>query len=61
MPGDYKVQVSLNGVGDIGTSSTTAADFSYKLAVSSITPTTGSFYGGTLVTITGGYFSPNLL
>jgi hypothetical protein len=58
LPGNYSVQVSINGVGDIPPFNAIANLFAYQVSILSITPNTGSYYGGTLVTITGINFSP---
>ena len=57
--GSYEVEVNIIGQGDIEATPDTANDFTYELEVQSISPTSGSYYGGTLVTITGKNFSPN--
>lgn len=61
LAGNYKVEVSIAGVGDIPPASPTVNDFKYELLITSISPTSGPYYGGTLVTITGVNFSPDLL
>lgn len=49
------------GFGEISPVNSTANDFAYELAITSISPSTGAYYGGTLITITGINFAPNIL
>jgi hypothetical protein len=52
--GSFILQVSLpNGNGDSIAATINSNVFNYVFSVSSISPTTGSYYGGTLLTITG--------
>jgi hypothetical protein len=51
LAGKYKVQVNLIGLGEIMPNSSTVNDFAYELVMTSVTPSTGSFYGGTLINI----------
>lgn len=60
LTGKYKVQVNIIGVGEALPSSTTVNDFAYELIINSVTPSSGSYNGGTLVTIQGINFSPAL-
>ena len=60
LPGDFEVDVYLDGFGSIPASPSTANDFTYELLVTDVSPTSGSYYGGTLITITGVNFSPEL-
>ena len=60
LPGDFEVDVFLDGFGTIPASPSTANDFTYELLVTDVSPVSGSYYGGTLVTITGVNFSPEL-
>lgn len=53
--------VSIDGVGDISPVDAQVDDFTYELLVGGVSPTTVSYYGGTLVTITGTNFSPDRL
>jgi hypothetical protein len=56
--GDFTVQVNLATTGDsviVGGSN----QFSYAFSINSISPSTGSYYGGTLITISGVNFSPD--
>ena len=58
LPGQFDVVVSIDGSGDVPASPTTANDFVYELVIDSVSPTTGGYNGGTLITITGRNFSP---
>jgi hypothetical protein len=59
LPGNFLVQVGLpNTVGDSIESAPGANLFSYSFTITSISPNTGSYNGGTLLTITGTNFSP---
>lgn len=60
LTGKFEVQVNLLGIGEAIASPTTANDFAYELVVNSVTPSTGSYYGGTLVNLKGINFSPAL-
>ena len=51
--GDYTVEVNLPTIGDSIAAGANTNAFSYKFTVSSISPQTGSYYGNTLLTITG--------
>jgi hypothetical protein len=50
--------VTLTSNGNSIASMPNANAFSYVFSVSSISPNTGSYNGGTLITITGVNFSP---
>jgi hypothetical protein len=51
------VQSSTPGVGGASVAATAGADsFSYAFTVTSVSPSTGSYNGGTLLTITGTNF-----
>lgn len=39
----------------------TANDFKYELVITSVSPSMGAYHGGTLVTLAGINFSPELL
>ena len=52
VPGKYPVSVETRGVKSYG-----KVDFSYFLEITSVSPATGSFLGGTVLTITGRGFS----
>ena len=52
-PGNFDVVVTLAGSGDIPPVSSSDNDFVYELVINSISPTSGSHHGGTLITITG--------
>lgn len=51
LAGKYKVQVNLIGIGEALPSSSTVNDFTYELVITSVTPATGSYNGGTLLDI----------
>lgn len=57
--GVFTVVVNKLGAGDSVEATTGIATFTYEIVVTSITPTTGSPNGGTLLTITGRNFSPD--
>lgn len=57
--GTYFVEVNIPGNGDSVPATTNANRFRYLFNINSISPQTGSFYGGTLLTITGVNFSPS--
>jgi hypothetical protein len=58
-PGTFTVQVTLNnGAGDSQAITNGADQFQYGFTISSVSPNTGSYYGGTLLTINGTNFSP---
>ena len=59
LPGAYDVKVKIEGKGDIEPSDSSADDFVYELVIESISPSSGSYHGGTVLTITGRNFSPN--
>ena len=56
--GTYHVQVQVLGVGFSMESQQQSSLFSYDLAVTSTSPSIGSIYGGTIITILGNNFSP---
>lgn len=59
LPGVFTVQVSLPNSNGNSVPATVGADqFSYVFTITSISPTTGSYFGGTLLTLTGINFSP---
>ena len=55
--GTYKVEVNVATTGDSLTFTVGANQFSYEVVINSISPSSGSYYGGTLLTITGTNFS----
>lgn len=57
LAGKYKVQVNLIGVGEALPSNSAVNDFTYELVITSVTPATGSYNGGTLLDISGINFS----
>ena len=54
--GDFKVEVNTVANGD-SVSTGNASAFSYVFGIASVSPSTGSYNGGTLLTITGNSFS----
>jgi len=56
--GNYIVQVNTVANGDSVAGSANSNAFSYVVSVASVSPATGSYNGGTLLTITGSNFSP---
>lgn len=59
LPGQFDVNVIKTGDGNAIANPTTANDFIYEVLISSVSPSTGSVYGGTLLTITGTNFIPD--
>lgn len=60
LQGVYDVKVMIDGVGDALPITSDVDDFRYDLAIESVSPTSGSYYGGTLITIVGRYFSTDV-
>lgn len=60
LAGKYKVQVNILGVGEAIPDTSSANDFTYELVINSVTPTSGSYNGGTLIHLKGINFSPAL-
>ncbi len=59
LPGVYTVEVTLSSTAGNSVPAANGTNiFEYKLQVISVYPTTGSLFGGTLITITGVNFSP---
>lgn len=56
LAGDYVLQVNLQVLGDSVPFSDGADSFSYSVTVTSVSPTSGSINGGSLITITGTNF-----
>jgi hypothetical protein len=56
LPGMFDVNVIKTGFGNAIPTPTTANDFTYEVVIDSISPTSGSIGGGTLITITGRNF-----
>lgn len=56
LAGDYKVKVNIPALGDSVAFSAGDDIFSYKVTVTSVSPSTGSINGGSLITITGTNF-----
>ncbi len=61
LPGNFDVNVIKEGFGNAIANPTTANDFVYEVVIESVTPNTGSISGGTLITITGRNFVPDVL
>lgn len=61
LPGDFDVLVQKAGLGYAQVNPVGANAFTYGIFVDSISPSTGSINGGTILTITGSNFSPVLL
>lgn len=57
LPGSFKVQVQISGLGMALPNTTSCNDFTYQLVITSVTPTSGSYNGGTLIHIQGKNFS----
>lgn len=57
--GSFKVQVNVASAGDSIPNPPTSNAFSYVFSISSVSPSSGSYYGGTLLTIKGVNFSPD--
>ena len=53
MEGTFTVEVNLPSLGDSVPAVNNANVFNYAFTVSSVSPSTGSIWGGTLLTITG--------
>lgn len=60
LAGNYKVQVNMIGVGEIMPNSSNVNDFAYELVITGVSPSSGSYNGGTLINIEGINFSPAL-
>ena len=61
LPGQFDVNVVVAGFGNAIATPPTANDFKYEVVIDSILPATGSFNGGTLLTITGRNFVADTL
>lgn len=61
LPGNFDVNVIKTGFGNAFPNPTTANDFTYEVVIDSISPSTGSIGGGTLITITGRNFVADVL
>ncbi len=57
-PGNYTVQVTVDEHGDSQPANSGSDLFTYDFAITSVSPSSGSYFGGTLLTITGVNFSP---
>ncbi len=60
LTGKYKVEVNLIGIGEAIPNTTNVNNFNYELIINSVSPASGSYYGGTLINIKGINFSPAL-
>ena len=58
LPGLFSVNVRKGTDGNAIANPSTATDFTYEVSIDTISPTTGSISGGTLITITGKNFIP---
>jgi hypothetical protein len=56
--GIYQVQIMLAGIGNSIEAQVNSSLFAYDISITSVSPTTGSIYGGTVITILGNNFSP---
>ena len=61
LEGTFTVQVNHQTYGDSIAGGANTNIFNYKFSVSSVSPTSGSYNGGTLLTITGENFSTDTL
>ncbi len=61
LPGMFDVNVIQTGFGNAVPNPTTANDFTYEVVIDSVSPTSGSIGGGTLITITGRNFVDDVL
>jgi len=60
LAGVYDVQVNLIGVGELLPADKTITTFTYELVLTGLNTNTGSYYGGTLLHLTGLNFAPAL-
>ena len=61
LPGLFDVNVIKEGFGNAIAIPRDVNDFTYEVYITSISPSTGSIGGGTLITITGKNFVPDVL
>lgn len=61
LPGLFDVNVIKEGFGNAIAIPGTVNDFTYEVYITSISPSSGSIGGGTLITITGKNFVPDVL
>jgi hypothetical protein len=61
LPGVFKVYVNVQGLGDAIPEPTSANIFTYELVITSVSPSNGSYNGGTLLSIKGINISPDIL
>ncbi len=60
LAGQYFLEMSHTDLGNFGVVAGASVQFSYELSISSISPSSGSYYGGTLLTINGVNFVNDL-
>lgn len=60
LTGKYKVEVNIIGVGEALPNTANVNSFNYELVINSVTPSSGSYNGGTLLHLQGINFSPAL-
>ena len=58
LPGNFEVEVYIDGIGNVPPNPTTADDFVYELTIDSVSPVSGAYYGGTLIVVKGKNFAP---
>ncbi len=61
LKGTFTLEVTTVALGNSMPETTGSNEFKYDFSISSISPTSGSVNGGTLITITGVNFSPDAL
>lgn len=61
LPGIYDLNVIKIGFGNAVATPFTANDFAYEVSITSVSPSSGSIGGGTLITIAGKNFVPDAL
>jgi hypothetical protein len=59
LPGNFNVIVTVSGLGNAIPNPSNANSFVYETVITDVSPTNGSAYGGTLLTITGRNFVPD--
>lgn len=61
LPGHYFIEVTIASIGIIPAAANASTVFNYELLITSISPRSGPYYGGVLLTINGINFSPDVL
>lgn len=61
LPGNFEVNIIKTGFGNAIANPTTANDFVYEVLITGVSPNTGSIGGGTLITISGKNFVPDVM